>query len=58
MYVLLLQTKFQTDHRTLRGQSSYIKALFFVNFHPSSKISSQDFIQSKNDCIKLESLIQ
>ena len=35
-----------------------LKALFFVDFDPFSSISSQDSIQSKNDSIKLQSLIQ
>ena len=35
-----------------------LKALFFVDFDPFSYISGQDSIQSKNNSIKLQSLIQ
>ena len=36
----------------------WLKALFFVYFHPFSWISWQDFIQSKKDSVFLESLGQ
>ena len=38
--------------------AAWLKALFFDGFHPFPQKSNQDFIQSKNDSIKLESLIQ
>ena len=38
-------------------EAGWLKALFFVYFHSFSQISSQDFIQSKTDSIKLQFLI-
>ena len=36
----------------------WLKVLFFVDFHTFSWMPTPDFIQSKDDSIKLKSLIQ